>query len=243
MNQQRQELFPTTRWSLILSPDCPQAQQERAAEDICRLYWRPVFLFIRGSNHRQKGAAEDAEDLTQRFFAGILSSGFFGKADPAKGRLRNYLLGAVQKFLLAAHREDHAQKRGGYAAHVPLEDAMESPPAAGGLLPDEEFDRQWALCLLEQCLAQLRDEYTLRGKEALYLALKPMLTSNLDTDPPTAGAGELKMSDGAQRVALHRLRLRYRQILLEKVSETLLPGMDPAEEIAALARLLGGSKA
>jgi DNA-directed RNA polymerase specialized sigma24 family protein len=228
--------FPTTRWSLILAPDSPPEQAARAAEEICRLYWMPVFHFIKGSGPRGK-AHEDAEDLTQGFFAALLRNGFLTNADPAKGRLRNYLLGAVKNHLLAANRAAHAMRRGGGVQPLPLDEAAESVLTAEGLLPDEEFDRKWALCLLERCLSQLRSEYQAKGKERLYLALKPLLASG------TAGESsgqDLEMSPGALRIALHRCRRRYQEILRDEVAETLLPGMDPSEEIAALAALLRG---
>jgi DNA-directed RNA polymerase specialized sigma24 family protein len=230
-----QNAFPTTRWSLILTRDGPPEQAARAVEEICRLYWMPVFHFIKGSGPGGKGH-EDAEDLTQGFFAALLSNGILTNADPAKGRLRNYLLGAVKNHLLTANRAAHAKKRGGGIQPLPLEQAAETALTAEGLLPDEEFDRQWALCLLEQCLRQLRNEYQAAGKEPLYLALKPLLTAS---EPGDSTSHELKMSPGALRVALYRCRQRYHAILTEKVRETLLPGMDPAEEMAALAALLG----
>jgi DNA-directed RNA polymerase specialized sigma24 family protein len=226
--------FPTTRWSLILTQDAPPERAARAAEEICHLYWMPVYHFIKGSGPSGR-TREDAEDLTQGFFTALLSRDFLVNADPAKGRLRNYLLGAVKKHLLAANRGARAKKRGGGQQPLPLEEAPDSALTAEGLLPDEEFDRQWALCLLEQCLRQLRSEYQAAGKEPLYLALKPLLTAS---EPDDATSRLLNKSAGALRVALHRCRQRYHQILTEKVSETLLPGMDPAEEMAALAALL-----
>lgn len=232
--------FPPTRWSLILHRDQSPAAARKAAEEICRLYWRPVYGYIlHGIRWRRP---EEAEDLTQGFFLDLLQRGLFCNVDPSMGRLRNYLLGAVKHYLQSAERHNAAQKRGGGIRFLPLdleaEHALQIARAeTSGLTPDEQFDRRWAECLLETCLAQIKEEYAGRGRVAEYETLRPLL-ANDSSQLRGEAAAALGLSAATLRVTLHRFRHRYREILADEVRSTLLPGMEVEEELRHLAALL-----
>jgi len=225
--------FATTRWSLIKAARDPAAPVARQAlADLCRLYWFPIYSFV-----RRRGHADDrAQDLTQEFFTRILERDGLATADPQRGRFRAYLLAACQHFLANQHDYDTAQKRGGGRVPLSLEfrdaDSRYGVDAPGGRTPEQEFERRWALTMLDQALAALRAEYAAAGKESLFERLKASLTG--EAEPYAVIAAELGLSEGAVKVAAHRLRQRYRDCLHAAIAETVNSQDQIEDEIRAL---------
>src|SRR5688500_2732195 len=161
--------FSTTRWSLVLAAARETPESREALETLCRLYWPPIHAYIR----RKGYPGPDAEDLAQEFFACLLQSGTVGRADPHRGRFRAYLLGALNHFLAGQRARAHAQKRGGGARPLPLDAGPPGGPvvpeaAANGRSPENVFDREWALQVLDMSLADLRSEFVGDGKQNLF---------------------------------------------------------------------------
>lgn len=219
------------------------SRAREALEDLCRAYWFPLYVFVR----RRGYPAEDAQDLTQSFFLRLLETGGVASADPARGRFRSYLLGALKHFLANEWQRAGARKRGGGVTTLHL-DALdpESRYALEPALPrdpDAAFDREWAQETTVRALARLRAEWEARGKGALFEALRGSLTGE---EPARSESAErLQMTEGAVKVAVHRLRQRYREILRALIAETVADPDDVEEEmrhlVAALRRTQGFS--
>jgi RNA polymerase sigma factor (sigma-70 family) len=223
--------FETTRWSLVLRA----GDGAEALEALCRRYWYPLYAFVRRAGHGE----HDAQDLTQAFFARLLEKRWLEDADPNRGRFRTFLLTALKRFLANEWDRERALKRGGAVAVISI-DALEAEtrfqreqPA----LSDDhlQFDRRWALTLLEETLRRLEAEWGAAGRMAEFLALRGSLTSERGSfDGREAGAA-LNLNEGAVRVAVHRLRKRFREIFREEIAQTLA---DPAELDAELRHLV-----
>lgn len=233
--------FATTRWSLIRAAGHDDGfAARRALSELCELYWFPIYSFVRrrGNDH------DRALDLTQGFFARLLERDGLASADPAKGRFRSYLLAACQHFLANQHDFASARKRGGGEPLLSLNldnaDSRYGLEPADGQTAEQEFERRWALTLLEQTLAGLRAEYVEAGKEALFEPLKGTLTGESESHANIAS--ELGLSEGAVKVAAHRLRQRYRERLRAAIAETVDSPDEIDDEIRALFAALGGSK-
>lgn len=228
--------FMTTRWSLVLAAGRqPHARSEEALARLCEMYWYPVYGFIR----RQGCRPEDGADLTQEFFTRVLEKHYFHDADPARGRFRAFLCASVRHFLSNERDRARAQKRGGHQPPISLnvetaEGAYQLEPQ-DDLTPEMLFDRRWALMLLERVLALLRNEHVSAGKGALFDHLKGYLTGDSDGTPYADVANALGMTDGAVKVAVHRLRRRFRDTLIQEIADTV---SDPAEIDAEMAYLL-----
>jgi RNA polymerase sigma-70 factor (ECF subfamily) len=214
--------FATTHWSLIVAarePSSPAARQALAL--LCEAYWYPLYAYIRRRGH----AADEAQDLTQEFFARLLERDLLGAADPADGRFRAFLLAACKHFLANEHDRACALKRGGGRASLSLD--LEGAEGRYGrepshdLTPDKLFERRWALTLLDRVLARLREEFMAKGKAETFDRLRVFLVG--DRGAPSHGevAGELGMTAGAVKVAVHRLRQRYRELLREEIAHTV----------------------
>jgi RNA polymerase sigma-70 factor (ECF subfamily) len=234
-------MFATTRWSLVLAARGRPSPEARAAlADLCRVYWYPLYAFVR----RSGCDAAAAEDLTQEFFARLLEKGWLDQADQSKGRFRSFLMTACKHFLANERDRARALKRGG--GHPPLpfdfqaaDDRYVREPAHE-LTPERLFERRYALALLEHVMAGLRDEYAAAGKERLFERLKTQLGGDRDAAEHDTVAAELGMTVGAVKVAAHRLRRRYRDRLRDAIARTL---DDPAavdDEIRHLFTVLGG---
>jgi len=219
--------FATTHWSLVAaaSPDeTSRSRAREALEALCRAYWYPLYAFV-----RQRGyASEEAQDLTQAFFVTIVEKGGFASADPERGRFRSYLLGAMKHFLANQWHREQAKKRGGGVTIVDLDaldpEARYALKPVGSSDPDHAFDRAWAQESIARALERLRAESEARGKGELFAALKGGLTGDEPARRETAA--RLGMSEGAVKVAVHRLRQRYRQLLRAQIAETVA---DPAD--------------
>lgn len=213
-------MFRTTRWSLIAAAgDAAAPDRTRALADLCRLYWYPVYAHVR----RRTPDRHQAEDLTQAFFARLLEKNDLAAADPARGRFRTFLLAACQHFLANQHDHDTAAKRGGRIRLLSIdfgqgEERFTREPA-DRVTPEAEFERRWAMTLLDQTLRDLRAEYAEAGKGHLFDVLKGTLTGD-GVGYRELGA-KLKLTEGAVKVAVHRLRQRYRDKLRAVIAETV----------------------
>jgi len=232
----------TTRWSVVLSAgDKGSPHADTALEALCRAYWYPLYAYAR----RRGQTAADAQDLTQEFFARLVEHNWVARADQSKGRFRSFLLMAFKRFLANEWDKAHRQKRGGQARILPLQfDTAENrygqEPADTGT-PEQAFERQWALALLDEALQRLRADYEQAGHVVLFDALKPCLIGSRQTQPYAALASQLGMSEGAVKVAVCRLRSRYRARLQEEIAHTVASPSDIAAELRHLFRVLGRS--
>jgi RNA polymerase sigma-70 factor (ECF subfamily) len=227
--------FATTHWSVVVAAQgrsAPQAREALAA--LCRTYWYPLYVFIRRQGH----AAEEAQDLTQEFFARLLEKDFLDDVDQAKGKFRTFLLACCRHFLANERDRARAQKRGAGRQLLSLdftaaEKRYRLEPAHIDT-PEKLFERRWALSLLDAVLARLRDEMVQSRKEKLFEALKGFLTGEDRATPYRQAAAQLGMSEGAVKVAVHRLRQRYRELLEDEIGRTLNEPELVAEEIRNL---------
>lgn len=225
----------TTHWSLVQSAGRKSSPTGRQAlETLCRLYWPPLYAYIRrcGIN------AVEAEDLTQAFFAELLDKDYLLQASPERGRFRSFLLAACQHFLSKQWAKARAQKRGGGRARLSLdfaqaEQRLALEPAVS-TTPQQEYERQWAITLLRQVLAQLEQEFTRSGKGELFAALKPLLLGEHDGSIYATAAAELAITVAAAKMAASRLRGRYRQLLREAIAQTVSTPEDVDDEIRRL---------
>jgi RNA polymerase sigma-70 factor (ECF subfamily) len=232
-------MFATTRWSLIAAARDPAAPQARQAlADLCGTYWYPVYAYVRRRGHGH----HKAQDLTQGFFARLLERHDLAAADQSRGRFRSFLLAACQHYLANRHDHETAKKRGGGRGHVPLDlgDAARrfAREPAHADTPEREFDRQWALGLLDRTVEGLRAEYAESGRAKLFDALKQCLTGRADVGYAEL-AQQLGMTVGAVKVAVHRLRQRYRDRLRAVIAETVATPEEVDGEIRDLFAALG----
>jgi RNA polymerase sigma-70 factor (ECF subfamily) len=214
--------FVTTHWSVVVAAGGGDSTRARAAlEKLCRNYWYPLYAFVRRRGH----SAEDAEDLVQSFFAVCLEKNYIGAAEQAKGRFRSFLLMSLKRFLANEWDKARAQKRGGSHVTVSLDGlAAEERYAlepADSLSADKLFDRRWALTLLDQVVTRLRDEQVASGKLELFEQLKECITTAGRGVPYAEIAERSGMSEGAVKVAAHRLRQRYRKLLEKEIANTV----------------------
>jgi RNA polymerase sigma-70 factor (ECF subfamily) len=233
-----QRTFPNTRWSLVLAARQPQSPESAAAlEAICRAYWYPLYAYVRRSGQ----SPPDAQDLTQEFFCRLLEKRWLDSADREKGRLRTFLMVALKHFISKERRRAAAHRRGGGQAHVLFDTTFAESRYADdshALAPDETFDQQWALALLDMTVNRLRDEFSAAGKPGDFEALKSCLMADRGSIDYAAVAKQLGVAEGAARVAVHRLRKRFREIYREEISQTLADGSDLDSELRHLAAAL-----
>lgn len=231
-------VFPHTRWSVVLAARQHASPESAVAlETICRAYWYPLYAYIR----RCGETSHDAQDLTQEFFCRLLEKRWLDSADPGKGKLRTFLIVAVKRFMAKEWKHKSAQRRGGGQSPVPLDTRFaESRLAADrSLLPAEEsFDRQWALTLLDLTVNRLREEFLVAGKPGAFDALKNCLMTERGEIDYAGIAGRLGVSEGTARVAVHRLRKRFREVYREEISQTLADAADLDGELRHLAAAL-----
>ncbi|HVY70993.1 MAG TPA: sigma-70 family RNA polymerase sigma factor [Verrucomicrobiae bacterium] len=231
-------VFPNTRWSVVLAATGqPSPESAAAMEAICRAYWYPLYAFVR----RAGQSPPDAQDLTQEFFTRLLEKGWLASADREKGKLRTFLIVALRNFMSKERRRASAQRRGGGHTHFPLDTALaESRFAAdvAALAPDETYDRQWALTLLDLTVNRLREEFVVAGRRDDFEQLKGCLLGGRGSLDYPAVAARLGVNEGAARVAAHRLRKRFREIYREEIARTLAEGADVETEMRHLAAAL-----
>jgi len=231
-------IFPNTRWSVVLAAKERQSPASaEALEILCRTYWYPLYAYVRRSGQ----SPADAQDLTQEFFCRLLEKRWFDSANREKGRLRTFLVVALKHFMNKEWRRASAHRRGGGQIHAPVDTTFaESRYAADNhsLAPDETFDQQWALGLLDLTVNRLRDEFSAAGKPRDFECLKGCLMADRGSLDYGALAKQLGVKEGAARVAAHRLRKRFREIYREEISQTLADGSDLDTELRHLAAAL-----
>jgi RNA polymerase sigma factor (sigma-70 family) len=232
-------IFVTTQWTQVLATrgDSPEARQ--ALSDLCAAYYTPVFVMIR----RAAPNEEVARDLTQEFFARLLSRSGLGQVNPERGRFRYFLLGAVKHFLADVHDEQYRLKRGGGRVPVSLDAGTDTSPSleladTTTPSPDLEFDREWAVTLLDRALDRLGREQAEAGGGEQFPALKPWLTGDKQEVSQSDLAARLGMSEGALRVTLHRLRKRFRELVREEIAGTVGDSTHVREEMGYLLEVL-----
>ena len=209
-------------------------QSDLALEQLCRAYWFPLYAYVRRRGHTK----EDAEDLTQAFFARFLAKNYLAGLSAERGRFRAFLLASLKHFLINDWKKSQRQKRGGGEAPLSLDwqtaDTKFQVAATNEPSPDKAFDREWALALLARVIERLQKECEADGKAKLFGELKIFLTAGKEGAAQTEVARTLGMEEGAVRVAIHRLRKRYRQLLRDEIAQTLADAADVDEEMRAL---------
>jgi RNA polymerase sigma factor (sigma-70 family) len=224
-------VFATTHWSVVLTAQGESAAAQEALEKLCRIYWWPLYGFVR----RQGNTPEEAQDLTQGFFAQLLERKDLDAVRREKGRLRSYLLTSLKNFLGKAHRRAMTVKRGEGRPLAPLQELLERERAdlepADTLSADRIYERRWALTLLEQVLVRLGEEYRVAGSAALFEQLKQMLTDEPGRSSQAKIAQELNMTENAVKQAFYRLRQRYRLLLREEIAQTVAMADDVEDEL------------
>lgn len=237
----RAAVFVTTHWSVVLAATQSDSTRARdALSHLCSLYWYPLYAYVRRRGYNPP----DAQDLTQEFFSRLLQRNWLARVDRERGRFRTFLLTALGHFLANEWDRAHAQKRGGASPPLPLQlDSAETrygqeprDPAT----PEQLYERQWALALLEAVLLRLAEETRAEGKAALFETLKPCLVGDRETQPYATLASQLGMSEGAVKTAVHRLRQRYRQLLREEIAGTVASPEETDEEMRHLLKVLAG---
>jgi RNA polymerase sigma factor (sigma-70 family) len=235
------EFFQTTHWTVVLAAGQKHTLESDAAlEKLCATYWFPLYAYVRRRGHSK----EDAEDLTQAFFAAFLAKGFLNGVSAERGRFRAFLLAALKHFLANQRDKSQSQKRGGAVTHLSLDwqsaDTQFQVAATQEQSPDNAYDREWALTLLGTVIQRLAAECAAAGRGRQFEELKVFLTAGKGAVPQAATAEALGMSDGAVRVALHRLRKRYRELLRDEIAQTLADPSGMDEEMRALVAALAG---
>ena len=214
--------FQTTRWSVVLAAGRESSPDSQSAlTELCERYWYPLYAYVR----RQGNQPQDAEDLTQGFFTLFLSRNDLQTVSPERGKFRSFLLACLKNFLANERQSARAQKRGGGRVIQSLdsqtaEERYRLEPA-DELTPDKVFDRQWAMLLLEQTLAKLRDEFSGAGKVKMFERLKPFLTGEKAEQSQAEIAVALDMTEDAVKAAVYRLRRRFRRQLCDLIAETV----------------------
>lgn len=222
--------FAPTRWSLVLRAKGESPEARAALAELCAAYCEPVLRSL-----RSRGVDEDhARDLSQEFFAHLLKGGHLEGADPRRGRFRSYVLGALRHFLSDLQERHARQKRGGGVAPEPLEEVADP-----SMEPDAtQFDRDWAMALMARSLESLGGEYRLEGRGAWFEQLKPWLEGGGPPERQSEIAANLGLSEGALKVAIHRLRRRFRETVLHEIRQTLPDDGDAGEELRYLIEVL-----
>ena len=230
--------FSTTNWSVVLEAQGQSPAAQEALEKLCRTYWRPVYSFIR----REGTGPEEAEDLTQSFFAMLLERRNFDAVRKEKGRLRSYLLTSLKHFLVSEHRRAVTLKRGKGQQPVPIDELSGAERSevepADHLTAERVYERRWALTLMEQVLRRLKEEYCTAGNSALFDSLKQLLPDEPGAQSRADIAMQLGMTDNALRQAFHRFRQRYQLLLREEISHTVAIASDIEDELRHLIAVL-----
>ncbi len=236
----RRGRFLTTHWSLVLAAgDSSSAGSREALATLCEQYWYPAYVFVR----RQGYSADEAADLTQGFFTRVLEKSYFQQVHPERGRFRSFLLACLRHFLSNERDRARTLKRGG--EHPPISLELETAEGryqiepSDELTPEKIFDRRWALTLLDRVLNRLREEQVAAGKAKSFEALTEFLTGDTTT-PYSVVARTLDMSEGAVKVAVHRLRRRFRDLLTDEIAQTVSEPDDIDREIQHLLEAVSG---
>ena len=226
--------FTTTHWSVVLTAQSESPAAHEALEKLCRIYWRPIYSCVR----RQGVTSEEAEDITQGFFAQLLERRSLTAVRKEKGRLRSYLLGALKYFLTDEQRRAMAIKRGKGKRLIPFEglradDRIEMEPV-DPVTAEMIYERRWASTVLEHVLSRLKDEYHAAGNAALFDSLKELLPDEPGAPSQAEIAARLGMTENAVRQAFYRFRQRYQSLLREEIAHTVATPGDIEDELRHL---------
>ena len=226
--------FTTTHWSVVLEAQGESPAAQEALEKLCRTYWQPIYSFVR----RQGAGTEDAEDLTQGFFALLLERKDLNTVRKEKGRLRSYLLASVKNFLIGERRRAGAVKRGKGQRLIPLEEIREREridvEQSDRLTADQIYDRRWAFTVLEQVMARLRDEYRSTGNLRFFERMKKMLMDEPDRPSQARVASEFEMTENAVKQAFYRFRQRHQTLFRDEIAHTVAMPGDVEDELRSL---------
>jgi RNA polymerase sigma factor (sigma-70 family) len=236
-------VFATTHWSVVLAAGHGEfSRATEALEKLCRTYWQPLYVYVR----RRGYGLEEAQDLTQSFFAHFLEKESFSLADPARGRFRTFLLKSLQHFLTDNWKRDHRQKRGGGKVEIPWDihtaDDHDAVELAESMTPERVYEERWAMALLEQVLGFMRADYAKAGKTRLFEALQDFLWGVEKSGSYGQIAEGLGMTQGAIRVAVHRLREQYRERLRAEVAHTVSDPNEVDDELRYLIQVISGAR-
>jgi RNA polymerase sigma-70 factor (ECF subfamily) len=229
--------FPTTRWTLVVAAGDPHRKEARAAlASLCEKYWYPLYAYLR----RRGYPVDHAQDLTQEFFTRVVQGRYLDRADPEKGRFRSFLLTSLKFFVADEADRQRADKRGG-GQLVSIEfssgeERYQRQPAHDET-PERIFERQWALSVLDGVMGKLRDEFVRHGRLEDFEQLKVFLLGHSDA-PYAALAREMDTSEGALKVAIHRLRKRYRELFRQEIADTVADPVEVESELRYLAAAL-----
>jgi RNA polymerase sigma factor (sigma-70 family) len=232
--------FAPTRWTLVLRAQGATPEARIALSELCGAYYQPVFRFL----CREGRPTDAAQELAQEFFARVLRRGELGNADPARGRFRSYLLGALKHFLVDCRKRAGARKRGGGVEPASLDAPLDETGVvmdmadARASAPDEWFDREWALAIMDRALTALKAEFEAAGKAEQFECLKPWLAGEVEALSQAEAARHLHLNEGAVKVAVHRLRKRFRELIRAEIAQTMPAGGDVDEELSYLIRVL-----
>jgi RNA polymerase sigma factor (sigma-70 family) len=231
--------FVATHWSVVLAAkDKASPQSDKALENLCLTYWHPLYVFLRRQGHRP----HDAQDLVQAFFARLLQKDYLKAVQPERGRFRTFLIMALKRFIANERDRAHAEKRGGGQVALPLDGALAEDryqeEASVPIAADLAFDRQWAITLLDQTLRRLRAEQEQQGKGPQFEVLRSLLTVGVDPIPYGAVAQQLGASEASAKMAVLRLRRRYRELLLDALAQTVTSPAEVEEEMRHLFQVL-----
>lgn len=233
-------VFATTRWTVVMQAGTDSPQAHQALETLCRNYWYPLYAYVRRQGHN----AHDAQDLTQAFFARLLEKNYLADVQREKGRFRSFLLASLKHFLANEWDRERALKRGGGKKLIALdEDSAESRyklEPKDDLSADKIYERRWALTLLDQVLSKLQREFEADGKLDHFEILKQYLSAGRTSVSYAQAADNLGMNEGAIKVAVHRLRKRYRELLRAEIAQTVATASEVDAEIRYLFAALSG---
>lgn len=233
----RPRTFVTTRWTMVAAAGAAGDRRSAAAlEELCEIYWPSLYAYLRGRGY----PAEQAQDLTQGFFARLLETDGIRLADPTRGRFRAFLLTALKRYVINEYERSMTARRGGHEARfaVDIEQAERlcSPDRREHEAPDRIFHRQWATIVLDRALQRLRTECEQSENPAVPAALLPYLTESTGLPPYKAVASRIGLTEAAVKVAVHRLRHRYGTILRAEIAETVVDENEIEEELRDLLR-------
>jgi RNA polymerase sigma factor (sigma-70 family) len=232
--------FPTTRWTLVVAAGDPHRKEARSAlVSLCENYWYPLYAWVR----RRGYPADQAQDLTQDFFVRVLEGRYLDRAEPEKGRFRSFLLTSLKFFVADTGDRQRAIKRGGGAVvsveFSSGEERYQREPAHDET-PERIFERRWALAVLDRVVERLRNEFVQHGRPEHFQRLKVFLLGQSDA-PYAALAREMNTSEGALKVAIHRLRKRYRELFRQEIADTVADPAEVESELRFLAAVLTGN--
>ena len=238
VNAEKSSTFPNTRWTMVLRlRSTAEPQRQRAFEELCRAYWKPLYVFARHCGHAQ----HDAEDLTQGFFAQLLRRRDLGSLAPEQGRLRIFFKTAFRNFITDEVRRETRQKRGGstevFSLDLESAERQFQQVLRDAVTPDDEFDRQWARTILRRTLGALREKFRARGRLETWRELEVFLGPGEAAPAYAEVAAKLGQTENAIAAAVHRMRDEFRALLRQEVADTLASGEAVDEELRYLLRL------